>query len=51
MVANQTDAEHELLHGELRALALEPLATVPFATRLVPYAERTLDRVGSLWRR
>ncbi|MEQ1893310.1 MAG: class I SAM-dependent methyltransferase [Planctomycetota bacterium] len=51
VVANQTDAEHELLHGELRALALEPLATTSFASRLVPYAERTVDRVGTLWRR
>jgi SAM-dependent methyltransferase len=51
VVANQTDAEHELLCDELRALALEPLAKVSLASRLVPYAERTADRVGSLWRR
>jgi len=51
VVANQTEAEWERL---AKLLADTPVALqrrLEFATPLVPYAERTAGRVGSLWRR
>jgi SAM-dependent methyltransferase len=51
VVVNQTEAEHRRL---LRGLADQPvrcLATVPFASALVPYAERTAGRVGTWWQK
>lgn len=51
VVANQTGQEAERLRALLQGLPVQLRAQVPFATALVPYAERTADRVGSLWER
>lgn len=49
LVASQTDAEFVRLRDLLRALPVRLVRQVRFAGRFVPYADRTLDRVGSLW--
>lgn len=51
VVSNQTSAEFERLRALLEGQPVELVRQVPFATDLVPQAERTADRVGSLWRR
>lgn len=51
VVANQTDTEFERLRALLAEEAVEFVRCVPFATDLVPAAERTHFRIGSLWRK
>jgi len=51
VVVNQTAAEFARLQALLAGQPVELLAAAPFATDLVPYAERTAGRIGSLWRR
>lgn len=51
VVASQTAAEFARLAGLLADQPVALVRKVPFASVLVPYAERTEDRVGSLWRR
>ncbi|MCA8949720.1 MAG: class I SAM-dependent methyltransferase [Planctomycetes bacterium] len=51
VVVNQTKAESERLADLLAGAPVKLVRRVPFASRLVPYAERTGGRIGSLWRR
>lgn len=51
LVVNQTVTEYERLCGIMAQLPVTRQARASFATDLVPYAERTAGRVGSLWRR
>lgn len=51
VVANQTPREHVLLTRYLAEMPVVRIARVPFATDLVPDAERTESQVGSLWLR
>lgn len=51
VVANQTPREHVLLTRHLAEMPVLRIARVPFATDLVPDAERTKSQVGSLWLR
>lgn len=51
VVANQTPAEHARLGRWLRPLPVAPVAQVPMASGLVPWAERTAGQVLSAWRR
>lgn len=51
VVVNQTAAEGERLRALLAGQPVRCLGAVPFASELVPYAERTADRVGSCWLR
>lgn len=51
VVANQTPREHVLLTRYLAKMPVVRIARVPFATDLVPDAERTESQVGSLWLR
>ncbi|MGK0431005.1 MAG: SAM-dependent methyltransferase [Planctomycetota bacterium] len=51
VVANQTSREHVLLTRYLAKMPVVRIARVPFATDLVPDAERTESQVGSLWLR
>lgn len=51
IIANQTEAEFERLGNLLAGLPLQLVRRASWATNLVPYSERTLGRIGSLWRR
>jgi len=51
LVVNQTAAEFARLAALLRRLPLQLVQQTSFRSPLVPYAERTADRRGSLWRR
>ena len=51
IIANQTEAEFERLGNLLAGLPLQLVRRASWATNLVPYGERTLGRIGSLWRR
>lgn len=51
LVVNQTSTERELLTKRRAGLDVELVAEAPFASKLVPYGERTEERVGSLLRR
>ncbi|MGE3175559.1 MAG: hypothetical protein AB7O97_23245 [Planctomycetota bacterium] len=51
VVANQTAAEFVRLCELLRPLPLQLQGTAPFASELVPYADRTRDRAASFWLR
>lgn len=48
-VANQTGREHDRLRELLAGEPVRELRRVSLATDLVPWADRTVDRVGSLW--
>jgi hypothetical protein len=48
-VVNQTRAELERLQTMLAELPVRMVREVSFASELVPYAEKTADRVGSIW--
>lgn len=48
-VVNQTRAEFERLRTMLMDLPVRMVREVPFVSDLVPYAEQTADRVGSIW--
>lgn len=49
LVASQTEVEFARLRELLAALPVRLVRQVSFAGRVVPYADRTADRVGSLW--
>ncbi|MBL9076607.1 MAG: hypothetical protein JNL08_03835 [Planctomycetes bacterium] len=51
VVANQTATEFDRLRALLAGQPVELLRRVPLGSDLVPAAERTAGRVGSLWRR
>lgn len=51
VVANQTSEEFALLRKLLARHPLTLVTQASFASKLVPYAERTSERIGSLWRR
>jgi SAM-dependent methyltransferase len=51
VVSNQTAAEFDRLRSLLVGQPVELVRQVTFASDLVPRAERTADRTGSLWRR
>ncbi len=51
VIANQTVAEFERLRALLAGQPLQFVRQVPFGSDLVPYAARTVGRVGSLWQR
>lgn len=51
VVANQTGDEFARLRDLLRGAPVELQCTAPFASDIVPWAARTADRIGSLWRR
>ncbi|MBK8098161.1 MAG: class I SAM-dependent methyltransferase [Planctomycetes bacterium] len=51
LVVNQTGAEFTRLQMLLNGLPLRLECSSSWRTTLVPYAERTEDRVGSWWRR
>jgi SAM-dependent methyltransferase len=51
LMANQTAREFAEVRRLCRDLPLECVVERGIATDLVPYAERTADRVGSVWRR
>ncbi|MBM4060440.1 MAG: hypothetical protein FJ265_04985 [Planctomycetes bacterium] len=50
VVANQTGAEFDRLRSLLAGTGARLLRTCSFATPLVPYADATAERIGSLWR-
>jgi hypothetical protein len=51
LVANQTPAEVACLRRLLAAHPVEPIAAAPWSSAAVPWAERTRDQVGTLWRK
>lgn len=51
ILANQTAAEFERVCALLEGQPVELMRTVSFASGLVPYADATADRVGSVWQR
>lgn len=51
IVVNQTGRELAATEACLAAEPVERLATAPWASDLVPWRERTVDQVGTLWRR
>ena len=51
VVANQTAEELGELEQHLATHPMERLASASLASDLVPYAERTHERVGTLWLR
>lgn len=51
LVVNQTGAEFDRLRLLMRGLPLRLEHASSWQTTLVPYAERTADRIGSWWRR
>ncbi len=51
LVVNQTLAECQRVHTLLGRQPVERLATASWQCGLVPWHERTVDQVGSLWRR
>ena len=51
LVVNQTEREFTRMQALLADEPVELVARASFATRLVPWAERTSDQVGTLWRR
>jgi SAM-dependent methyltransferase len=51
VVANQTETEFGRLAHLLAGEPVELVRRSSFGTRLVPYGERTLGRIGSLWHR
>jgi hypothetical protein len=48
-VVNQTREEFARLQTLLADLPIRMVREVSFASELVPYAEKTAERVGSIW--
>ncbi len=51
VVANQTGTEFERLRSLLAELPVQFVRQCSFASKLLPYAEKTVDRIGSVWMR
>ena len=51
LVVNQTSTEAERMRGMLAGQPVDALASVPWACSWLPWADRTLDQVATLWQK